>query len=450
MSLVLFSLLLCWLILTASLPYALVPSAPDVALRLNPNNPPALIAIAERTRAKLLSLVGANVSQAAPAAPEQEKGDGVTIADLPKAPDASGEADDLQAEREELRGQIRELATKAIAADPMNATAFRLLAEVTGDPTQIRNLMLQALARSRRESTAVFWLLDDSYRHGDIPAAVDYADILLRTKPEIAEHVLNYITNITRDPAGRSLIVEKVANVPDWRGPFFENLPGMLQQSEAVLDVLNGLKASGRPATGNELQPILKYLLKIDRADVAYNVWLQSLPDSRLESLGLMSDPGFENAPGTLPFDWHAQVGINASLEFVPLNQPGGKRLLHITFNGGRVEFPEVAQVLLLAPGRYRLEGKVRGSIQGPRGLRWQIRCLTGKTLGETEMLMGKSLQWRTFSLEAEVPKSQDCTGQSVNLIHDTRSASEEFMSGEVWFGDLKLERVADRAAAHK
>ncbi|MGO8952292.1 MAG: hypothetical protein ACLPWS_03595 [Rhodomicrobium sp.] len=449
-SLTLFSLLLCWLILTKSLPYALAPAAPDMALRLNPNNPVALIAIAERTRAQLLSLAGGNVSQAAPAAPAQEETPGATIADLPQAPGAPGEADGLQDEREELRGEIRQLATKAIAADPMNASAFRLLAEVTAGPEQIRDLMQQAVQRSRRESTAVFWLLDDSYRSGDIPAVAGYADILLRTKPEIAESVMNYVANITRDPAGRILVVDKVANVPEWRRPFFENLPGMLERSEAVLDVVTGLKASGRPAKGNELQPILKYLIGINRADVAYNVWLQSLPDSRLESLGLMSDPGFENGPSVLPFEWYAGTGINASLEFVPSSQPGGKRLLHISFNGGRVQFPEFVQVLLLGPGRYRLEGQVRGSIEGQRGLRWQIRCLRGKTLGETDMLTGKSQQWRTFSLEAEVPKSQECIGQLVRLVHDSRSASEEFLTGEVWFGDLKLERLADRKAAHK
>jgi len=53
------SLALVWLVLTKSLPYALAPSAPDLALALNPDNPAALIAKAEIFRAQLLKAQGA-------------------------------------------------------------------------------------------------------------------------------------------------------------------------------------------------------------------------------------------------------------------------------------------------------------------------------------------------------------------------------------------------------
>ena len=47
-----------WVIFTKSLPYALAPTQPDVALALNPNNPVALLAEAEELRAKLVALTG--------------------------------------------------------------------------------------------------------------------------------------------------------------------------------------------------------------------------------------------------------------------------------------------------------------------------------------------------------------------------------------------------------
>ena len=127
-----------------------------------------------------------------------------------------------------------------------------------------------------------------------------------------------------------------------------------------------------------------------------------------------------------------------------PLGASAVEHALHIGFSDGRVQFPEVSQIVLLAPGRYRLEGKLRGTIVGKRGLRWQLRCASGsrQVLAQTDMLLGQSQQWRVFTLEAEVPQLEECRGQTLHLYHDSRSASEELLSGQVWFNDLRLARV--------
>ena len=116
------------------------------------------------------------------------------------------------------------------------------------------------------------------------------------------------------------------------------------------------------------------------------------------------------------------------------------------------MKFPDVSQIVLLAPGHFRLEGKLRGTIAGKRGLRWQLRCASGarRVLAETDMLLGQSREWRIFTLEAKVPPLEDCRGQALRLFHDSRSASEELLTGEVWFGDLRLEHAASNAAAIK
>ena len=54
-----------------------------------------------------------------------------TLARLPQAKTGDG-ALDPSGEREKLRRAIRELALRAAANDPLNAPAFRLLAEVSG------------------------------------------------------------------------------------------------------------------------------------------------------------------------------------------------------------------------------------------------------------------------------------------------------------------------------
>lgn len=428
-----------WLILTKSIPYALATRNPDIALALNPNNSRALIAKAESLRMALLSSITVERGQSEETAAH-------TIARLPKAQDVPGEETATPSTRQLLRSQIRELASRAIVNDPLNATAYRLLAEVTDAPDRVRNLMQEAVKRSRRESIALFWLLNDSYSRKDWPAAIDNADILLRISPDIAKYVMSYLAAASHDPEGRVLLAEKLAAGPSWRRDFLRSFNELFDKDQTALAVIAELKKTKRPASTQEIGIYINHLVWTNATDVAYNLWLQTLPPERLSTLGLLTNAGFETDPGNFVlFDWFVGLGQNSVAEFVPSGLPGGQRLFHVSFGEGRIKFPEVAQVLILPPGRYRLEGRLRGSIISKRGLRWQLSCypLNETVLGELEMLVGRSEQWRVFTLEAEVPQSRECKGQLLRLFHDSRSASEEFISGEAWFGGLRLEHVA-------
>lgn len=435
---------LCWAVLTKSLPYGLAASQPDLALALNSNNPNALIGKAEETREKLLSIMGIE-----PQAKNQEDAQGPgedikagTIAKLPQA----GPDYQPQGLRQELRKQIRELAGRAIAHDPLNAAAYRLLAETTDNSARARSLMGEALKRSRRESVAAFWLLNDSYYRKDFSAAIGYADILLRTKPDIASYIMNYLANVARDRAGRGELAMRLAENPSWRRNFLASLWELLHKDPAALALVAELRTTKSPAVTGELSPYINYLAWNGAADTAYNLWLETLPPDRLDNLGLLTAPEFEAAPAgsATVFDWGIEPGVNASAEFVSAGQPGRRRLLHVAFGEGRIEFPVVRQVLLLPPGRYRLEGKLRGSIIGKRGLRWELVCDSAAQtrLGASDLLEGESEPWRLFTFEADVPQSTDCIGQVLRLFHDARSASEQYLSGEAWFAGMDLKPI--------
>ena len=343
-----------------------------------------------------------------------------------------------------LRNEIRSLAIQAIANDPLNAEAFRLLGETTDSPNSVRVLMQEVLKRSRRHSIALLWLLNDRYYHKDFGAAVDHANMLLRTHSELAVYAFNYLALIAEDPEGRPLLVQELARAPAWRASFFAALPPQVKQSDTPLKLMIALKESGKHPSNKELAPYLNFLISRNSIEAAYNAWLQFLPKAELDTLGLLTHPNFEQDPTGLAFDWQIARGLNSVAEFLSLGTQS-ERSLHVSFGGGRVQFPEVSQVVLLPAGKYRLEGKLRGSIIAKRGLRWQLRCTSGsRILGETDMLMGQSPQWRTFRLEAVVPQTDDCRGQTLRLFHDSRSASEELISGEAWFSGLHLERIAE------
>lgn len=441
----LLSIAATWAVVTKSLPYALAPASPDIALALDPNNPEALLVKAEELRTKLVALASLEMEKTKEG--EGESRDGTTT--LSHLPRASEDENDPSGERETLRTEIRNLALRALANNQLNAGAFRALAEVTDGTEQVRLLMQASLGHSRRDSVAAFWLLNDAYYHKNFREALRYSDLLLRTRPELKKYIFGYLSLIAEVPGGLDFIVERLTMEPAWRSKFFALLPEQAKNAATPLSILTALRDSGNPVKASELAPYLNFLISTDRIDVAYNAWLQFLPAAQLEQLGLLTNASFENKPSGVPFDWQIGAGVNAIADIVPLGNNSVGNALHIYFSDGRVRFPEVVQMLLLAHGRYRLEGKLRGAINGKRGLRWQMRCATGerRVLGETEMLLGESLQWRIFSLELDVPQLAECRGQKLLLFHDSRSASEELVSGEVWFSDLKLERIQTETA---
>jgi hypothetical protein len=228
---------LFWLVIAKSLPYALATSSPDLALALNSSNPAALIAKARRLRERLLVLVSI-ADQAKSDGGSGQRGD--SIANLPEAV-GSGSPQQPQDEREALQREIKDLATRAVASDPLNAEAYRLLAEVAGTPDQERKLMAQAVSLSRRETTALFWLLNDRFYHRDFETALNHASILLKTHEELSDYVLRYVAAIAEDEQGLPLVAQRLAAKPAWRKVFFATLPRNVRSGETPIKLIKAL-----------------------------------------------------------------------------------------------------------------------------------------------------------------------------------------------------------------
>ncbi len=104
-----------------------------------------------------------------------------------------------------------------------------------------------------------------------------------------------------------------------------------------------------------------------------------------------------------------------------------------------------MSQLLLLTPGSYRLKGKFKGETRGRRGLQWSIRCAgSGKAaLGEGPMFVGVAPKWSDFDFTFTVPDA-GCRAQELRLVLAARSASEQLVSGAVWYDDLQISRLED------
>lgn len=67
---------------------------------------------------------------------------------------------------------------------------------------------------------------------------------------------------------------------------------------------------------------------------------------------------------------------------------------------------------------------------------------------GQSDQLMGTARGWQEFSFDVTIADDGGCDAQRLRLIHDARSASEQFASGEIQFESLRVEPVARAAAA--
>ena len=98
----------------------------------------------------------------------------------------------------------------------------------------------------------------------------------------------------------------------------------------------------------------------------------------------------------------------------------------------------------MLAPGRYRLHGHYQGELVGPRGLKWRLACAEAPDhpFAESAMIAGRATAWTDVEFDFEV-QSDKCRAQYVSLDLDARMPSEQFLTGTIWFDDLRIQRQA-------
>ena len=454
---------LAWLVVSRSLVAHFALVAPEQALWLQPGDPEALASLAERhAAAERAGNAGRQEgpertdtqpppgeparswSELAKAITEANAGHDGAKPDSKTAPPASetpSDAPDVRALREEARSR----AETALAGDPINARALRilgLLAEAAGDEARALAYMQAAASRSIQESQALDWLMHHHHARKDYATALWYADALLRTRSQAQARVLPVLGSIAEKPEARPELEKLLAANPPWRRVVLSALPRAVTDARTPLVILLALRETPNPPTTADIRDYVSLLVTHKLYEIAYYTWLQFLPPERLGSAGLVFNGSFEHPPSGLPFDWVMQAGSGVTVDIVERPDKAGQRALYIELGPGRVELGGVVQTLLLGPGRYRLEGKWRGEIAGRRGLVWRVVCADkgGAPIGESPMLLGTAAAWKDVGLAFTVPAA-DCRAQHLRLELDARMASEQLVTGTVWLDDLAIAR---------
>ncbi|WP_371347725.1 hypothetical protein [Ancylobacter sp. IITR112] len=472
------------LIATTSLPMALAESNPRLALWLYPDHPKALLTLARQERARMTFATAraeqeaaAEAEQAAAAAarenaerdtaagpavevepeedpvarqarehtaslaaPRSETAEEAEPAEAAETPGAQPGAADMVA----MRARLRDFATRIAAGAPLEASAYRLLGDTADDLDTSRQAMLDAVARSRRETVAVFWLMHQDFERKDYAGVVALAEVLLQTRPALNQYTMSYLNSLALEPEGRAALVAALARNPSWRPLFLSSMGSKLAASDAPLALIQALKAAGSPPSQAELIPLLRARMVAEkRAEGAYNIWLQMLPAEEVLKVQPVNNLDFAADPSTLPFNWNIPRSMNAFIDLQPRSDTVDGRVLRIRFGVGRVRLGGVEQVTFLRPGTYRFSGEQKGVMSSKRGMVWQVLCYPGGPVaGQSGQLMGAPRVWRPFSFDITIPDNGRCDAQRLRLFHDSRSTSEQFASGEIQFQSLHIAPV--------
>ena len=201
----------------------------------------------------------------------------------------AAEADSSDSLSEADYAQVQRWAERALREDPLNARALRILAQVaqhSSDHGKTEALMQGAVQRSLEESLAVFWMMRQSYSEQNYADAMRYADILLRTRPQLSQHVFPMLGRMAENVDASDELKRALAANPPWRAQFFDALPSQVTDARTPLELLLSLSNTTTPSTEAERSSYLNALVQHKLYELAYYSWLQFLPQEQLSKTG--------------------------------------------------------------------------------------------------------------------------------------------------------------------
>jgi len=270
------------------------------------------------------------------------------------------------------------LARAALKREPMNVVALRTLGfalEKTGNAAGANRIMFLAGTLGWRDVALQLWLLKGYALQDDVASALRRADALARIGKQSNITYPIFIASLPDDRT-RAALVTELKDRPTWRGPFFYRILQLpADQMPFVGKLVGELARAGSAINPAERAIYLTRLIQVGQGREAYGDWLRSQPARLRAGAAITWDGGFERVPPTgslgSPFEWQMtpeSTGVAA------IEQGNGGQQLSVSPGRdyrGRV----ISQTIVLQPGRYRLNARVKGN-PAAAGLRWSIRCI--------------------------------------------------------------------------
>jgi hypothetical protein len=192
------------------------------------------------------------------------------------------------------------------------------------------------------------------------------------------------------------------------------------------------------PPRPEEYAPFIDRLVRAGDYRGALGAWRLIARAGVAEAAGLR-DGDFAGVADQTAFTWRDAQGVGADSSAGPA--PGGApgRALRVDYDG--FSAPTLpAQLLVLAPGRYRLTWRQALQPSATSALSWRVRCAdSGQTLGDSAAHgadPAAPLAWRAMAMSFTTPAS-GCAGQWLEL---TAAPGDRREPVTAWYAGFRLE----------
>ncbi len=331
------------------------------------------------------------------------------------------------------------LAEKALLRTPVDAEAVRNVAMgrlAAGDYKSARAIIHLGENLSRRDVPTQMWLIEDRVQAGDIITALSHYDRALRTSPESRPVLLPILAQAANDPSIARALAARLTVRPEWWSDFLGRFIMVATSPEAIGDIIAGLRLDpGVDMDRNRLITMWMRLVDIGRYTDARRLYDRVNHGATARSL--VVDGGFEHDRGMPPFDW--QLIDEADRSAVRERRDGASGNVALTIGGAGGG--EVArQLLVLTPGRYRLNARV-GAVS-PEMTAPPILSVTCAQSGASVIAIDFPTRRGPGRIAGEFTVSPGCQVQWLSIS----SASDAgYLGDNPWIDDIALTPVATR-----
>jgi hypothetical protein len=329
----------------------------------------------------------------------------------------------------------RRYAERALRADPLAPGVHRALAQVAEEANDesAEAVFDWKAARYARDGNAQFAVLQRSLAIRDFEEAANRVDLLFRGQAQaLWGRIAPALANTIAEPELALQLARKLGQNPPWRQVFLEHT---FARSSSV-DALLAFYAILPEPNDAETRLLLERLVREGAYDAAHQLFLRMIPSERLDEARLLYNSRFQYGVSNLPFDWVITRMPNTLTE---VRRDRSRRLLRVSFFGGRTPYRNVNHLMALAAGKYVLSGNEQAiAFNNPRGMRWRIFCTAKpeENLGASGLLAGDTPQ-RPFQVSFTVPPN--CPFQILQLELAFRVALEQEATGSVVYSDLAV-----------
>ena len=280
---------------------------------------------------------------------------------------------------EDALNLLREAALRQpLGVEPLLAEGTARLAR--GDAAAAERLLVAALRRDPRSAAGRYLLADLYLRGGRVREGLEQVVALGRRYPPAVEQMAPALAAVAASEGVVDLVRPMLARDPVLRGAVLNKLARDGAQAERVL-VLAGDGQKPEPWHARLVQAL------VERGEYgrARAVWSR-LSGSAVAEGAALFNARFSGSSAPPPFNWELGGGAGG------LAEPGRGGRLRIIYYG-REPVVLARQLVLLAPGAYRLTHQLSGSQADAGALEWAVRCardgaelLRGRPAAVTEL----------------------------------------------------------------